>query len=76
MRQAPIEMALLPQQMITGSGTGPTKSVGFYEELLVYLELPALTGTGVSLNVFVDSSDDGGQTWHNLKSARPRSDGA
>jgi hypothetical protein len=44
---------------------------GLYNEILLLLRITAASGTNPTLNVFVDTSDDGGTTWYQINQLGP-----
>lgn len=59
----PDRVSLLPSTTQTAGGSTGPFSVGQYRELLLFLVVTAASGTGQQLNVFLDTSPDGGTTW-------------
>lgn len=55
----------------TAGGQSAPYSVGTYKDVLLFLFITALSGTGVAFNVFVDVSPDSGTTWFQLAQLGP-----
>ncbi len=63
-------ITLQPSTAETASGSAiVAESVGEFRELLVTLNCTAASGTTPTLNVKLQTSDDGGTTWYDLPSA-------
>lgn len=60
-------VALQASSTQTASNNGAAvTSLAQLKELLVFLSVTAVSGTSPTLNVTIQSSDDGGTTWYNL----------
>ncbi len=63
-------ITLLASAAQTASGSAVVaESVGEFREALVTLNCTAASGTSPTLNVLLQTSDDGGVTWYNLPNA-------
>lgn len=52
----------------TSSNNGFAVDVGFSRELIVFLNVTAFSGTTPTLDVKIQTSDDGGTTWYDVPS--------
>ena len=59
-------LTLVPSAAQTSSGIGSAVEVGEYIQLLVTLNITAMSGTSPSVEVYLETSDDDGTTWYTL----------
>lgn len=52
----------------TATNSGAATDVGLFRELVVFLNVTAGSGTTPTLNVKIQTSDDGGTTWYDVPS--------
>jgi len=55
-----------PSMAQTASAAGDAIDVSGFSELLVFLHLTAGSGTLSALDIYLESSDDGGATWYEI----------
>lgn len=53
----------------TASGSSTPVAVGSFRELLLLINITAVTGTTPTLQFFFETSDDGGVTWYQLNTS-------
>lgn len=57
---------IIPLQTLTTSAIGGRLDVSGYKELLVSLNITAISGTAGAFEVYLESSDDSGVTWYEI----------
>ncbi|HZU13900.1 MAG TPA: hypothetical protein VFB58_13745 [Chloroflexota bacterium] len=67
----PVTATLQASAAQTAGGSSAAYGCGNLDELLLFLNVTAASGTTPQLNVFVDTSDDGGTTWYQLAQLGP-----